>query len=188
MNIFIKHCNGQNGHFTRFWHHHVASRIYALLSVIRQQHTVATHRSRSQGERVNSPVIRGDLHDAGRGGLVLPDQEEDRALLREGLTSPPGAGGQRLQRQHGTPAPVGLSAVGPVSTAVPVSPGHMPCGHRKLPGAHAAPALQPERADGESEEPGSPRPTPRSPQEPVPAGVKNPLREKPSRQIGNQKS
>ena len=158
-------------------------------------HTVATHRSRSQGERVNSPVIRGDLHDAGHGGLVLPDQEEDRALLREGLTSPPGAGGQRLQRQHGTPAPVGLSAVGPVSTAVPVSPGHMPCGHRKLPGAHAVaiccpdkPALQPERADGESEEPGSPRPIPRSPQEPVPAGVKNPLREKPSRQIGNQKS
>ena len=45
-----------------------------------------------------------------------------------------------------------------------------------------------ERADGESEEPGSPRPIPRSPQEPVPAGVKNPLREKPSRQIGNQKS
>ena len=37
MNIFIKHCNGQNGHFTRFWHQHVASRIYALLSVIRQQ-------------------------------------------------------------------------------------------------------------------------------------------------------
>ena len=32
MNIFIKH-NGQIGHFARF----VASRIYALLSVIRQQ-------------------------------------------------------------------------------------------------------------------------------------------------------
>ena len=158
-------------------------------------HTVATHRSRSQGERVNSPVIGGDLHDAGRGGLVLPHQEEDRALLREGLTSPPGAGGQRLQRQHGIPAPAGLPAIGPVSTAVPGSPGPMPCGHRELLGAHAAaiccpdkPARQPEGTDGESEEPGSPRLIPRSPQEPVPAGVKNPLREKPSRQIGNQKS
>ena len=37
MNIFIKHCNGQNGHFTRFWHQNVVSRIYAHLSVIRQQ-------------------------------------------------------------------------------------------------------------------------------------------------------
>ena len=149
-------------------------------------HNVATHRGRPQGERVNSPVIRGDLHVADLGDPVLLDQEEDRAVLRQGLTNPPGAGGQRLQRQH--PAPVGPSAVGPVSTAVPVSPGHMPCGHRKLPGAHAAPALQPERADGEQQEHGSLRLIPRSPQEPVPAGVKNPLREKPSRQIGNQKS
>ena len=37
MNIFIKHCNGQNGHFTRFWRQNVARRIYALLSVIRQR-------------------------------------------------------------------------------------------------------------------------------------------------------
>ena len=151
-------------------------------------HNVATHRGRPQGERVNSPVIRGDRHDAGHGGPVLLDQEKDRALLREGLTNPPGAGGQRLQRQHGNPAPVGPSAVGPVSTAVPVSPGHMPCGHRKLPGSHAAPALQPERAVGEQQELGSLRLIARRPQEPVSAGVNNPLREKPSRQIGNQKS
>ena len=38
MNIFIKRYNGQNGgHFTRFRHQNIASRIYALLSVIRQQ-------------------------------------------------------------------------------------------------------------------------------------------------------
>ena len=37
MNIFLKRYNGQNGHFMRFWHQNVASRIYALLSVIRQQ-------------------------------------------------------------------------------------------------------------------------------------------------------
>ena len=37
MNIFLKHCNGKNCHFMRFWHQNVASRVYALLSVIRQQ-------------------------------------------------------------------------------------------------------------------------------------------------------
>ena len=65
----------------------------------------------------------------------------------------------------------------------------------ELAGAHAAakrcrgkPALQPEGAAGETEDPGSHRLFPRSPTEPVPAGVKTPLREKPSRQIGNQKS
>ena len=130
-----------------------------------------------------------------RGRIRSAKKQKEKQSHQGGLTSPPGAGGQRLQRQHGSPAPAGLPAIGPVSTAVPVSPGPMPCGHRKLLGAHAAaiccpdkPALQPEGTDGESEEPGSPRLIPRSPQEPVPAGVKNPLREKPSRQIGNQKS
>ena len=163
-------------------------------------HTVAAHRGRPQGERVNRPLIGGDLHDGGRGGPVLPHQAEDRALLREGFTSPPaGAGGQQLQRQYGIPAPAGpptgLPALGPDSTAVPGSPGPLPGGHRELAGAHAAaicchgkPALQPEGAAGETEDPGSPRLYPRSPPESVPDGVRTPLREKPSRQIGNQKS
>ena len=78
--------------------------------------------------------------------------------------------------------------LGPGSTAVPGFPGPQPGGHRELAGAHAAvicclgkPALQPEGAAGETEDPGSPP-------EPVPDGVRTPLREKPSRQIGNQKS
>ena len=144
------------------------------------------HRGRPQGERVNSSVIRGDLHAADLGDPVLLDQEEGRAVLRQGLTNPPGAGGQRLQRQ--LPAPVGPSTVGTDSSAVPASPGHIPCGHRTLPCAHAAPALQPERAAGEQQELGNLRLIARRPQEPVSAGVNNPLREKPSRQIGNQKS
>ena len=37
MNIFLKHYNGQSNHFTRFQHQNVASPIYALLSVIKQQ-------------------------------------------------------------------------------------------------------------------------------------------------------
>ena len=69
-------------------------------------HNVATHRGRPQGERVNSPVIRGDLHAADLGDPVLPDQEEGRAVLRQGLTNPPGAASStswalsRRPRQH----------------------------------------------------------------------------------------
>ena len=57
-----------------------------------------------------------DLHVADHGDPVLLDQEEDRAVLRQGLTNPPGAGGSgynanmAIQHQLG-PQPSAPSAL-----------------------------------------------------------------------------
>ena len=55
--------------------------------------------------KVDRPLLGGNHHDGGRLDSVLPHQEKDRALLREGEPGPCGGAGG-----HGFPAPAAHGA------------------------------------------------------------------------------
>ena len=158
----------------------------------RRSHPLSPHRG--SPPRLDNSLLRGNRHDGGGGDDLLLDQEQDRAVLRQGQPCSPGGAGREQLCQAGRPkpGPAGTPTLSPARPATPVHQCPQPSGSRDLAGSSPAPVRRSRSSShqstgAEGSDPGSSRSGASShPPQPVPAGVRPP-RAKSSRQFGNLK-